>query len=51
LAAIYNGKGLIYDKLKEYQKSLENFSKAVYLEPNNPVYIHNRGCLNRQTNK
>ena len=50
-APAYNGRGLVYDKLNDYEKACIDFNKAIDLDPTNPVYIHNRGCCKRSMNK
>ena len=46
-AASYNGRGLVLDKLGNHEESFKNFTKAMNLETNNPVFIHNRACCLR----
>ena len=43
-AAVYNAKGMIYDKLENYMNSYTEFTKAIELDKNNSVFYHNRGC-------
>ncbi len=40
----YNAMGMIYDKIEDYQRAYEQFSKAIELDGNNAVFYHNRGC-------
>jgi len=42
-----NGRGLVFDKLKQYDSALNDFTLAMDLDPSNPVYIHNRACCLR----
>ena len=42
-----NGRGLVFDKLQKYEKALEDFTSAMNLDPQNPVYVHNRACCLR----
>ena len=46
-APAYNARGLIYDKLGQYDLALENFSLAIKIDARNPVFSHNRACCFR----
>ena len=50
-APAYNGRGLVYDKLNDFENACLDFNKSIELDQNNPVYIHNRGCCKRSMNK
>jgi lipoprotein NlpI len=41
---VYNAKGMIFDKLEDYEHSYAEFSRAIELDRNNSVFYHNRGC-------
>jgi Flp pilus assembly protein TadD len=49
--ASYNGMGLVYDQYKKSDKALGYFKKASELNPENPVYLQNRGCCLRSLEK
>lgn len=46
-APAYNGRGLVLDRLGNYQDAIADFSKAVKLDNLNAVYWHNRACCYR----
>jgi len=50
-APSYNGRGLVWDKLVKYDEAYADFSRAIDLEPKNPVFIHNRACCLRNMGK
>ena len=50
-AASYNGRGLVLDKTNNNEDAFKDFTKAVNLEPDNPVFIHNRACCLRNMGK
>lgn len=50
-AAVYNAKGMIYDKLENYSSSYAEFTKAIDLDKNNSVFYHNRGCCLKNMEK
>ena len=39
----FNNRGLTYFEMKEFSKSLEDYSQAIILNPNNSIYFYNRG--------
>ena len=43
----YNGRGLVWDRLFNFEEAIKDFSQAIYLEQNHAVYWHNRGCCYR----
>ena len=43
----YNARGLVWDKLQNFEAAYNDFSNAMELEPENPVFIHNRACCLR----
>ena len=48
---VYNALGIIYDKLEDYEKSCEEFSKAIQLDQKNAIFYHNRGCCLKNMGK
>jgi tetratricopeptide (TPR) repeat protein len=43
-APLYNGRGLVYDKLKQFSNAIKDFTSAILHDPSNSVYWHNRAC-------
>jgi tetratricopeptide (TPR) repeat protein len=43
----YNGRGLVWDRLFNFEEAIKDFSQAIYLDQNHAVYWHNRGCCYR----
>jgi len=43
----FNGRGLVWDRLFNFEEAIKDFSQAIYLDPNHAVYWHNRGCWYR----
>jgi len=41
----FNTLGMIYEKAGKFPLSIENFSKAIEINGNNSVYLHNRACV------
>ena len=50
-AAGYNGLGLVYDKLLQFDEAIKNFNIAIEYDETNPIYWHNRGCSYRNLGK
>ena len=50
-ASAYNGRGLVWDRLLEFDQAIVDFTAAVELDPKNAVYWHNRACCYRNTGK
>lgn len=40
----YNGRGLVWDRLFNFEEAIKDFSQAIYLDQHHAVYWHNRGC-------
>lgn len=43
----YNGRGLVWDRLLNFEEAIKDFSQAIYLDQSHAVYWHNRGCCYR----
>lgn len=43
----YNGRGLVWDRLFNFNEAIKDFSYAIELDGKNAVYWHNRGCCFR----
>jgi tetratricopeptide (TPR) repeat protein len=39
----FNGRGLVWDRLFNFEEAIKDFSQAIYLDQNHAVYWHNRG--------
>jgi tetratricopeptide (TPR) repeat protein len=39
----YNGRGLVWDRLFNFEEAIKDFSQAIYLDQHHAVYWHNRG--------
>lgn len=46
-APSYNGRGLVWDRLFNFEEAIKDFSQAIYLDQSHAVYWHNRGCCYR----
>ncbi len=46
-APSFNGRGLVWDRLFNFQEAINDFSKAIELDAGNAVYWHNRACCFR----
>lgn len=46
-APSYNGRGLVWDRLFNFEEAIKDFSQAIYHDSNHAVYWHNRGCCYR----
>jgi len=46
-APSFNGRGLVWDRMNQYNEALKDFSKAIELDSANAVYWHNRACCLR----
>ena len=46
----YNGRGLVKDKMNDFEGAIEDFTEAINLDGANSVYWHNRGCCLRNKN-
>lgn len=42
LVAAYNGRGLVYYRLREYPMAIEDYSRALAIEPNDDTVLRNR---------
>jgi lipoprotein NlpI len=43
-APSFNGRGLVWDRLGNFEAAVQDFSIAIELDQNHSVYWHNRGC-------
>ncbi len=50
-APSFNGRGLVWDRMFNFEEAIEDFSKAIELDENHSVYWHNRGCCYRNMGK
>jgi len=50
-APAYNARGLLYDKIEQYENAHQDFSISIKHDNKNPVYIHNRACCLRNMNR
>lgn len=46
-SASFNGRGLVWDRLFNFDEAIKDFSQAIYLDQDHAVYWHNRGCCFR----
>lgn len=47
-AEAYSKRGIVYGRLKEYEKAMEDYNKAIELEPNFSSAYFNRGCVYKE---
>ena len=45
---VYQNRGLIYQKMGEYEKAMADHTRAIEIDPHRPGPHWNRACLNRQ---
>ena len=50
-APAYNGIAIIYEKQKNFEKSLYFFNKAIQLDNSNPLFWNNRACTLKNLGK
>ena len=50
-APSYNARGLVWDKLENFDLAIKDFTKAMQIDPKNPIFVHNRGCCLRNIEK
>ena len=44
-SSAYCNRGYIYLQMNQYQKALDDYNKAIELDPNNSTAYHNRGYI------
>jgi tetratricopeptide (TPR) repeat protein len=50
-AVYHNNKGIAQDELHKYQEAIEEFDKAIELNPNEPDYHNNKGLAQEKLNQ
>jgi tetratricopeptide (TPR) repeat protein len=45
--AYFNARGMLHEKLGQFELCIEDFNKAISLDPTNDALVHNRGASSR----
>ena len=48
---LYNNRGAAYGSMEDYEKAIENYSQAIEIKADNPLYFSNRGFCYRKTKR